>query len=252
MQKANLEVELRKQKGKNQVKKLKQNGLLPGVVYGENKDAIPVTVNPKQLQKLFRGSFGQNVIINLKIKDDAKATEENVIAYHFSNDALTQKMIHIDFLRLNMKKPIHTSIPLSFHGIAPGTKTGGVLIHKLDKLEIKCLPDDILDKIEIDVSKLDVGHEIKVKDLHLSKNIEILTHLESSIVRVEIPKKVDDESPLGPTVVAEPEEGEGAAAPGAEKKGAAAGDKKPAAGAAPAAGDKKAAAPGAEKKAEKK
>ncbi len=224
MKKGSLEVELRSDLGKNKVKKIKEKGLVPGIVYGENKENIPVIFDPRFLQKLYRGLYGSNLIINLKIKNDKQTTEENVVAYDISRDALSQKIIHVDFLRLNMEKPLHTHVPLILKGNAPGTKLGGILIQKLSQLDIRCLPDLIPEMIEVDISNLGLDDAIKARDLELDERIEVLTNSDSTIVQVEIPKKAEEETP-----VAAAAEGEVAASAEGEKKaeaGAEKGDKK--------------------------
>jgi large subunit ribosomal protein L25 len=181
------EVEKRQVFGKNKVKKLKNTGLIPAVIYGEAITPISIVVEPKKLRKIYK-EFGKNVILNLIIKDNDKIQEENVLSHTFDIHPISREYTHIDFLKINMKKNIHTTVPVKCHGLAAGVKIGGVLIHNMGEIEVSCLPNNIPEQIELNIEVLTIGDSIKVKDLKLAEDIEILSSPEDVIVAIEAPK----------------------------------------------------------------
>jgi len=184
MEIATLEVELREKLGKNKVKKIKNTGLVPGIIYCGNSENVSISLDPRSLEKLYKTEFGKNIIIKLQVKNGDSTTEETVLSHNFSKDAISQQLIHIDFLRVDLSKPIHTAIPIKLVGLAPGVKLGGILIQQIKALEVKCLPHHLLPKLEINVSSLNMGDHIKVSDLQLNKNITVLNGKEENVISV--------------------------------------------------------------------
>ncbi len=191
MQIKELDVLLRTELGKNKVNKLKAEGLIPSIIYGENEEPLPITVNLRELNKVYKA--GKNVIIKLNVKGGEKVTEQTVISHQIEIDRIKQRIIHVDFVRINLEKPIEMSVPIKFTGISIGAKLGGILIHNMDKLDIKCLPHLIPDHIEIDITTLEAGKSIKVKDLRVSEGLQILTGDEETVVNVAAQKEAEAE-----------------------------------------------------------
>jgi len=187
-----LDAQIRTALGKNQVKQMKKTGIIPSVIYGLNKEIKSISIDPIALTKLFsRSEFGRNTVIELKIGDDT----ETVMPYQFDRDTFSQMFTHVDFLRVDEKTPIKVQVRIELEGVAPGTKMGGTLIKKLDRLNISCVPSLIPGKVFVDISTLKLEQGITVADLKLAEGIEVLSQSNDMIVRVAAPrgKSVEEE-----------------------------------------------------------
>ncbi|MDI3548664.1 MAG: large subunit ribosomal protein [Halanaerobiales bacterium] len=189
MKRYNLQAEVREETGKGVARKLRRAGLLPGVVYGKTRKSQPLIVDPIQLQNKMSG----NVIFDLTIVDDDKETKETVMIKEIQRDPIKGDLLHIDFQHISMDEKISVSIPLSLKGDAPGVKEGGVLQQLLREVEIECLPADIPEELELDISDLHIGDSLMVSDLDVPEEIEIKTPLDEVIVTVVAPTELVEE-----------------------------------------------------------
>lgn len=189
MKKVDLEVQFRSETGTRKAKKLRLSGLIPGVVYGKGKETTNIAINRKDLRKTLSTEAGRNVIINLTIISDGKARKESVITHDIARDPITADYINIDFLILDMSKPIEAEVPTHLIGESPGAKAGGVLLHRVHTVRVKCLPDSIPSHFDIDISKLEINEGVMVKDVLLPQGVEIIyPEVEERIVVVEPPR----------------------------------------------------------------
>jgi len=240
MEKFTLDSQERKPASKGEMNKLRASGKIPAVLYGDMVN-MSITVDAVKFTTLLKKA-GHNVIITLNMPDK---TAKTVLIKDIQKNVISRDLSHIDFYQISMKKKIDISIPVVLFGEAPGVKTGGVLSHIVRELKVKCLPADIPEKITVDISKLEIGNTVLVKDLAVPKNVEITVALDQIVVNIVSPTILEEVTPVvGAEAVAEPEviskgkkieEGE---------EGAAA--------AAPAAGVKKETSPAAPAKKEEK
>lgn len=248
MQQLVLEAESREIANKQKLKTLKKEGRIPAVLYGAKEKSISLSVDAKKFEKMLQAEKGANILVNLKIGTDSKTA----IVKEIQRDIITQKPVHIDFQSISLKDRIEVSVHLHIQGEAPGVKlSGGILEHIIRDVRVKCLPTDIPKQINVDVTKLEIGHALRVKDLPKLEGIEMLNDPETIIVNIVAPTELEEVAPAAEGAVAaatpaepevikkgkkEEEGAEGAAAEG--DKGA----KKPEAAkaAAPAADQKKA------------
>jgi large subunit ribosomal protein L25 len=218
---------------------LRRAGRVPAILYGKGRTPQPLSVEQKELVKLIR-AHRESGLVNLTIKDGGNTTQQQAIYKEVRTSTLKRQVTHIDFQAIREGEKVHIRVAIVTKGNPVGvTVHGGVLVHTIQELDIRVLPQDIPEQIEIDVSTLDIGDHIYLKDLKLKEGIEIMHDLDSIVVGCS---HVREEKAAA---VAEATPAEGAAATPAA--GAAAG--KDAKGAAPAK-DAKAAAPA--KKDEKK
>lgn len=198
---------------------LRKKGAIPAVVYGKNIAPIPIQLDGKNFIKLFRKNLGKNQIIALKIRKDSEIIFYTVLAHDFQIDPILDQILHIDFLKIAMEEEIKTKIPILIIGEAQGVKLeGGILFQALRYIEVKCLPADIPEKIDIDVTPLKIGHSIHVSDLAAPKGVTIITAKTESIATVTSPTKEEEEAPKEEAaVVAGAEPAAGAAAPEASQ-----------------------------------
>ncbi|MGB2696783.1 MAG: 50S ribosomal protein L25/general stress protein Ctc, partial [Candidatus Zixiibacteriota bacterium] len=214
MREISLQAKTRDKKGTQAVKKLRRNGMIPAVIYGADEKAIPLEVEEKTFLKLLRSGASESVILTLKIDDDSSKGKK-VLIREIQHDPVWGKILHIDFQHISMEKKITLSIPVHLVGAAAGVEEGGIIQHNIRELEIECLPGDIPERVEVNVSNLKIGDAVHVKNIHLDK-ATILTDLEGSVVSVVPPSvykepevKVAEEEAAEPEVVGEekPEEG---------------------------------------------
>lgn len=183
---AELEVQPRIALGKSAVKKMRAEGLVPAVLYGEEEKSIPIAVNEHALDSFFY-KYGQSMLVSL-VFDAAKKDEEKLaivkdVQYH----PVTDRVTHLDFYSIRIGVPIEVEVPLSFEGNPVGVDNGGLLQPVRRSLEIRCLPREIPEVLTIDVSALDVGDAIHVNDLDI-EGIEFVSPVNFTIVTVQTPK----------------------------------------------------------------
>lgn len=190
---------------KGNLRKFRQKGLIPGIVYGAKEKSAPVFVEEEKFIKALHTKSGQNVLIKLKIGDKSKT----VLLKEIQRDIITRKPIHIDFYAISLKEKVGVEVPLKVVGEAPGVKvSGGVLEHIIREVSVRCLPTQIPEAFTVDVSQLNIGDNVTVKDLSTPDNVEILTSSDSIVVHIVAPVAIEEEVPAEPTLETEPAEPE--------------------------------------------
>jgi large subunit ribosomal protein L25 len=217
--------ELRTVLGKAEAKRMRRARRIPGIVYGGPKGPIPVAINPAELQAAL--SVGENVLINLALQGGGQQATHTVIVKALQLDPVKGRPLHADFLEISMERKIRVEVPLELTGEPIGVKSkGGILGHQLRQLQVECLPLAIPERITVDVSALDVGNAIHVRELTVAEGIRILEDPARVIASVtmaaaeEVPAAVEEEAPVEPELVGRKEkaEGEGEAEAKAEGK----------------------------------
>jgi large subunit ribosomal protein L25 len=213
--------------------KLRSEGCIPGVVYGPKSKNVSIKINGKDFEKVF-SKAGESTLIDLKIDDKEVG---KVIINDYQVDPVNDNVIHFDLYQVRMDKKITTKVSIKFVGESPAIKNeSGVLVKSHDTLEIKCLPKDLIHDLEVDLSILEhIDDLIRVKDLKISDNIEIITDLEEAVVNItpprtekemeELDEKVE-ESVEGVEATKEKKEDEESSEEGEKKEEAKEGDKK--------------------------
>ncbi|MDD5454650.1 MAG: 50S ribosomal protein L25 [Candidatus Ratteibacteria bacterium] len=231
MKKIDLDVQERKETGKSEIGRLKKSGFVPGIVYGDNGKNIPVKMDKKKLVHFLHSIGQENVLTNLKIKDEKGTSEQLVLIKETQYDPVSDEVLHMDFQRVSLKKKIISEVHIVLKGEPEGVKAGGMLDHSLRMVEVKCLPTDMPERIEIDISNLKIHDAIHVKDLTLPAGVEMVTDPQRSVLSILPPRKIELEEEAvkaaeEPEVISEkgkeeaeiPEEGEKAAEGAKEKK----------------------------------
>jgi len=222
----NVEAKPRQGGGKNDARRLRKTGMIPGVVYGAGQDSQAVSVDPKQMNRILHSETGHNSIFDLSL--DGQAAKVMIVDWQY--EPIKGALLHVDLKRIAMDKVLQVSVPILLKGEAPGVKQqGGILEQILREVEIECLPADIPTHIDADVSQLMFGQVIRVSDLPRSDQIKFLTEEGQSVAHVVAVKEVVEAAPAeaaaeGAAAPAEPEvikkgkqEAEGEAAEGGEK-----------------------------------
>jgi large subunit ribosomal protein L25 len=234
--------------GKGSARRSRVTGFIPGILYGKGQSPSPLTVNEKELETAVRTHAGLNVLLNLSL--DGKSVLARICDYQAH--PIKRNFTHVDFQVVDLTKKINVEVPILFEGKAKGVKEGGVLVMDRRTLSVKCLPDAIPEHVIVDISALDIGDSIHIKDLKLPSGVECPTESNFGVVSVVAPMKEEVAAPVEGAVPAEgavPGAAPVAGAPGAAPGAAPAAAPGAAPGAAPAAGAAKApAAPAKEKK----
>ncbi|MCY9656887.1 50S ribosomal protein L25 [Paenibacillus chondroitinus] len=168
------------------VKKLREQGQVPAVVYSSRMDSEHVTVPEKEI----RASLKRNphAILNVALPSKSK---ESVIIHHVQKDSLTGQLLHVDFLQIDMKEKLDTTIAIHFIGEAKGTKEGGILQVESHEVMIRCMPNKLPESLALDISTLSIGEHLTVADLKVPKNVEVLSDPETVLVTILGTQKLD-------------------------------------------------------------
>jgi large subunit ribosomal protein L25 len=209
--------------GRSAVNKLKQKGLVPAVVYGGKDKPVPLQVNAREIGNLLSHATSEHILVDLQIADGSETTNRLALIQEVQHDPIKGSVLHVDFHAVRADEKIHAQIPVETLGEPSGVKNfGGILEIALHSIEIECLPKDLPEVIRLDVSALNVGDAIHVKDIALPEGVSARQDGDLTVVRVAAPKVEAEPTPAA----------EAAAATGPEvikeKKddAAAAGDKK--------------------------
>jgi large subunit ribosomal protein L25 len=207
---ATLEAVKREGRGKNEANRLRAGGRIPAVVYGTRKDGkapegVAVAVDPKAVLKILRSDSGANTLINLSVD----GSESRVMVKEYQVDPITHQLLHADFYQLAMDKAITVTVPVVVKGEPRGVKLqGGLLDFVTREIQVLCLPADIPEHIDVDVSELMLNQSIRLRDLAGSDRWKPVTEPETMIVHVVMPKAEESAQAAtegAPAATAEPE-----------------------------------------------
>ncbi len=168
-----LDAQLRDDMGKGASRRLRHAKKLPAIVYGTGKDPVAITLLQKDVQHELPNEDFYSQVLSLNID----GTSEDVLLRDIQHHPYKQEVMHMDFIRIDQKQVVHVHTPLHFIGedVAPGVKTeGGVISHMMMEVEMECLPKNIPQHIEVDLSEMHLGDIIHLSDLKLPAGVEIL------------------------------------------------------------------------------
>jgi large subunit ribosomal protein L25 len=225
MERVNLEAKVRAGTGTGRVKKLRRAGQVPAVVYGRGIDATAVVVDAKALRGALHTTAGMNVLIDLTIGDGALSAR-TVMVKDVQRDIFRRDIIHVDFTTVNLTETVEAHVPIVFKGTPKGvTDDGGVFEAHLREVVVECLPMQIPERIEFDVSDLPLGKSVHVSDLVLPADVTLVSEPEEVVATVVAPRVVEEEVPAvapeaaAAAAAAAPAEAAEGAEPKAEGKG---------------------------------
>lgn len=207
MKSSHIQAKIRTSKGTRAARRIRREGMIPAVVYGAAKETLPLLVNPKDILAILHSETGHNSIFTLDIEGHGK---QNVLIKDWLYEPVKSTLLHADFYRIAMDKPIQVTVPIRTVGEAEGVKLqGGILEIVLREVEIECLPADIPDHITVDVTALVIGKNIRVSDLTVDSKIKILSEPNLTIAHITTVKEekaaVEAVEGVAPEAPAEPE-----------------------------------------------
>jgi large subunit ribosomal protein L25 len=218
-----LTVQRRSILGKRPVNRLRQEGLIPGVVYGRMIEPMSITVNQRAFAKALHSKSGEHTLVTLRL-EDSTAWQQPALVKTLQHDPVDGRVIHVDFQAIVLTERIRVKIPVVLKGESAGVKQeGGLLEHFLREVEVECLPTEIPVNVEFDISVLKIGDTVHVRDVAAPTNAKILSDADGVIASVHLPKaeKAEEAAEAAvtePEVIREKKEEGEAAAPAEEGK----------------------------------
>ena len=212
-----VEAEVRSEVGKGAMHRLRAAGALPAVVYGAGEDPVKLSLNLKEFGHALHSIGGEHAVVDLKMGSDG--TLQTVLIKSVQHHPMDDHAVHVDFLRVRMDEKIETTVRLTLIGTCKGIKDqGGVMDQLVRELEVECLPDDLPNVIEADVTELLIGDALHVSDLEIPERVTCITPSDRAVVHVMAPRvveeveaeaeEIEEEAEGEPERVGEAEEGE--------------------------------------------
>jgi large subunit ribosomal protein L25 len=186
-----LAIEARDKVGKGISRRLRRSGLVPAVVYGKGIEPVAVSIDRKEFAAAIAGEGGINHLITLKGGGDLDG--KIVIVADLTRDALKGQAIHVDLHKINMEEKVKVKVPVSLKGSAIGVKEGGLLDFHMHVLEIECLPAQIPEHIDVDITALKIGGSLHVSDVQIPAGFKVLDEQTATIVNI-LGKSVESEA----------------------------------------------------------
>lgn len=195
---------VREKTGKGAIHRLRKNGRIPAVLYGDGQSStMLLSVDAREFMKRL-GHGGTNQLLQLRIEDSERSQALSAMLKEIQKDPLWDVPLHIDFVAVKMDHEVHIRVPLHVVGEQKRVKDGTVIEQLMHELDISCLPLDIPERIEVNVSGLEMGDTLCVKDLHVREGIKIRSRPDESVVTTVMPVKVGDLESLSPEKKEEP------------------------------------------------
>jgi large subunit ribosomal protein L25 len=202
-EKSTLEAQPRTPGTKNDARRVRREGKVPAVVYGAGKDAVPVSVDPRQVSRILHSQTGHNTVFDLTV--GGELTKAMIVDWQY--EPIKGSLLHIDLKRIAMDKKLTVKVPIELVGEPAGVKQQGGILEQISReVEVECLPGDIPNEIQLDVSQLVFGTVLRVIDLPKDDKIKFLTDPDQPVAHVITVK--EEEAPTADAVA-----GEAAAAP---------------------------------------
>lgn len=189
MEQRELEVILRTGTGKGAARRIRREGKMPAVLYGRKMGTFPLALKPEELKKILSSGARENTLIGLKVSGPGsdKIGKQVVMLKDLQVHPLSRSYLHADFYAVAMDVKIEVEIPIHLTGKPEGTKVGGILGQALRELRVRCLPSDIPEFIELDVSALEIGDSLHARDIPPSDRYEIVTDADITLASVTPP-----------------------------------------------------------------
>ncbi len=228
MEKITLTAQAREKAGKGVARTLRRNDRVPAVLYGHGK-SLPISMNNKEVTRVLNTEGGEHALITLKIDGAKDQADRMALIKDYQVDPVKGSLIHVDLMEVAMNEKVKIPVAVHITGSAIGVKEGGILQSGLRTLDIECLPNQIPDSINVDISSLNINESVHVRDIAVAEGIRILTDGDATVATIQPPISAEKleamltATPAAATEGAEPElvkkpKAE-AAAPAAESKG---------------------------------
>jgi len=196
MERPQLHVEPREEIGKWAARRLRNRGLVPGVIYGKTSEPKAVQVEARALGDVMRAGH-RNMLLDLRMPGVSVRNSPTVMVRELQRDPLSGKLLNVDFHQISLKERVSTTVPVVLVGEPEAVKHGGILEHVLREVEIQCLPTDLPEQLELNISNLEIGDSLHVRDLAPPSGVTMITSPEEVVAVMAAPAK--EEEVVAPT-----------------------------------------------------
>lgn len=190
MELIDIKATIRATKGNGPARALRRDGRIPAVLYGPGTEPVSLSVNIKELEQVISHGAGTQVLLNLQIEGDKPASKTAMIK-ELQTHPVSRHFLHVDFYEIAMDRKIKVKIPVVTTGKAKGVENGGMLQVIRREIEVLCLPIEIPETIEIDITDLDIGDSIHINEIPLGENVEIQEEVNFTILTILSPKTAE-------------------------------------------------------------
>ena len=194
MDKPILHARTRQMKGKGAAKKLRNSNQIPAVFYGPNREPLKLAMDYPELEGFIKRTGGENIILDLRVKSDGGTEALNVILKDLQVDPIKDTYLHADFYEISMDKEITVNLPIHLINPPAGIEEGGILQHVRRELTVSCLPGKLIEVLEVDVSQLEIGDSVHIRDLVLPEGITSLDEEDLTIAVLAAPTVEPEEA----------------------------------------------------------
>ena len=184
MVQSSLRVKPRKRIGKSGAREVRKEGNIPAILYGQGEGPVPLVVSPDELRRALSNSAGINTILELEIDGSEQPEKKFSMVQEIQKDPLKNRVIHLDFLAIDMQKNVRVKVPVNTQGRSEGERRGGKLEKLMRTIDLECLPGNIPDSIEIDVSDLEIGDFVDIDGISLGEGVAPLRSGSEKVVQV--------------------------------------------------------------------
>ncbi len=178
--------------GKGVARKLRAQGRVPAVLYGQGTDPVSLSVDSREMFHVLHGAAGSNALVDLVVDGE----DHLAMAREIQRDHIHNTLIHVDFLAVSRTQTITANVPVVEFGEAAGVKEGGVVEHHLREVVVECFPQDVPDQISIDITEVELGDMVHVSDLVAPEGVTILTEAADAVLSVITPAALRTEADL--------------------------------------------------------
>ena len=193
----------REEKGKQAAKRLRRRGMIPAVLYGHGFEALPLAIEKKSFHALLRRERGLHGLLSLKVEGDEDG-KHTVLVKELQRHPLRDEILHVDFQRVRGDEELSAEVSLNFLGEPKGVKAGGILQHYLYEVTVQCLPKDLPEVIDVDISHLQLKENLRICDLPAIEGVRYLNNPEEIVVAIT-PKRVREAVAIAEEEAAEEE-----------------------------------------------
>jgi len=176
--------------GSSNSRRLRGTGNLPGVVYGSGREPVSIQVNMHDFEQILHHHTSESMLVNISLDGEG---DLSVLVKAVQHHPVTSELVHVDFLRVEANKPIQVDISIELVGEAKGVKAGGILDHIMHSISVECLPADLVESFEVDVSALEIGESLDVADLNLGSKYKLQVDDSSIVAAVSGPRAEEEE-----------------------------------------------------------
>lgn len=186
MEKIALTAQVREKAGKGVARSLRRNNMVPAVLYSHGK-SMPIAMGDKEMRNVLNTEGGEHALISLKLDGAADKSDRMALIKDYQVDPVKGNLIHVDLMEVAMDEKVKVSVAVHITGTSIGVKEGGIFQYGLRELDVECLPHQIPDSIEVDITPLKVNESVHVRDIQVAEGIKIITDADATLATIQPP-----------------------------------------------------------------